>query len=264
MDHCEFAFPHLEPVLHSYLYDEQRQTFVSHTRSAIYVWARQGTELYPESEAPHTRLVVPAPEATEFTDMVVIHPALVLADAAGYLNVYLPEQNTFALSTRVESMKGCRIIDMDFKRDLFVLHEKGFVSRFKNFGALENGVQNFQQFAEAQNVPLKVSKNAVRLSVYAQEHLPQLVFVTEKYAVQVFCTPAGSSWQILQEVGYLSEQLKKKDVSGIDATAFCAADQTVLVGNKNGNVQVWEIRMEEDREDPLGFRLQFVPVVTQW
>lgn len=64
-------------------------------------------------------------------------------------------------------MKNSKIIDLDFKTDLFVLHEKGFISRFKNFGAVENGVQNFQHFAEVQNVPLKVNKNAVRLSVYS-------------------------------------------------------------------------------------------------
>ena len=113
-------------------------------------------------------------------------------------------------------------------------------------------------------MPLKLNKSALKLAVYQQNHLPSLVFITEKYAVQVFSAPNNSTWQILQEVGYLSDQLSKKDISGIDTTAFCAENGIVLVGNKNGNVQVWEIRMEEDRQDALGFKLQFIPVVNSW
>ena len=140
LDHCDYAFPHLDPVLHSCLYNPDTLTFVSNTKSAIYLWQREGTDLYPASEAQHKRKIIKAPNDTEFTDMVVIYPSVVLADSKGCLNVYQPEDSELTLKFEIVSKKNSRIIDMDFKRDLFVLHEGGFVSRFIDFGLMQNGV----------------------------------------------------------------------------------------------------------------------------
>jgi hypothetical protein len=89
--------------------------------------------------------------------------------------------------------------------------------------------------------PLPVNKHANKIAVYNQNNLPSLVFIPQKYAVEVYCAIDGSDIVDLEEVGYLSDELAKKDISGIDTTAFCATDGIILVGNKNGNVSAWEI-----------------------
>ncbi|CAL6028429.1 Conserved_hypothetical protein [Hexamita inflata] len=278
LEHLRHCFDHNGPVLTAAFIDVQKEQYFSLTENRIYYWYRDCKQNECPFEAPFANATEPSPTGAKFVDMVHIDHHAVVADSCGVLHIY--KVDNLNVLTKEEftivSMKDKCIIDIAYcNKNLYVLHEGGFLQRYPNFGIpvddLPNSPLNFRVFSQQRNIELKIQKESRKLQPYHyKDGQPDLLFVAESKTVRVYAAypivGTKCTMEVVSKCGFLSEILSQKDISAIDTEIMLADDGLLLLGNKNGNLSCWEIAMADDNSENAQhkFKLQFKPIFSTW